>query len=133
MPGAGTTKNDNEVHFHIKGRDGASLFDFPHRRHGRGDETGDVGYVAGHDNRVGRLGQVAELYNVLFCQSHVEGFDSAFILNGGGDLTDSLARRLSDQLDPFCIGLGHKCDLRRLALGFVDLLLLFTLVPRGTS
>ena len=44
-----------------KGIDGIALFDFPHRRHGRGDETGDIGHVAGHDNRVGRLGQVAKL------------------------------------------------------------------------
>ena len=56
-----------------------------------GQRHGDVGDVAGHDNRVGRLGQVAELCNVLLRQSHVEGFDSTIILNGGGDLADALA------------------------------------------
>ncbi len=104
-----------------------SAFDFPHRGHGNGNETGNVCYVTGHDNRVRRLGQIAELCNVLLRQSHVECFDSPIILNGGSDLTDSFARRLSNQFDPFCIGLGHKRDLRRLALGLVDLLLLFTL------
>ena len=74
-------------------QDGLILFDFPHRRHGSGDEPGDIGHVAGHDNRVGRLCQVAELHNVLLRQPHVERFDSTVILDRGGYLILSATNR----------------------------------------
>src|SRR5512146_1891318 len=111
------------------GRDGGT--GLPNGVHGHGDHRTDVGDAGRKNERIVRLGQLAEFGDVLFGDPQLHRFLASGDLNGLGDLAQPLGRGLRNGEDrggrSFCfvdlllfLGFGGLDDLLLLAFGLID-------------